>query len=105
MTHPRAPYSEGFSLPPTLSGVPLSTSNPLPLQPHKAGTGTDQGAVSQGENVPPLSKWLPVEFFIFPVFLVPLRLRWLEGPEKIMYKGWTCLNEKLEGQRDKDTWE
>lgn len=40
MPHPQTPCSEGFSLPPTLPRVPLSTSKPLALQPQRAGRGT-----------------------------------------------------------------
>lgn len=79
MPHRWAPYSEGIPLPPTLSGVSLSTSNPLAPQPHREGIGTDQVAVSPGENGPPLDKWLPFKFFILPLFLVPLQRQWLEG--------------------------
>lgn len=51
MPHHWAPYSEGIPLPPTLPGVPLSTSNPLALQPRREGIGTDQdtGCISRGK--------------------------------------------------------
>ena len=95
---PSAPCSEGFPLPPTLAGAPVSASKPLAPQPHRRGTGTDEGGLSRGETGPPQAGGCQLGSPSSPCSsCFHCGDGWRGRSEKIMSKGRTCLDKRREG--------